>query len=191
MPAHYALSDACIVLVTILAGNALRRSGQDLLAVAMACFGLAAAIGVVRFAGGLQDALANLHSGASQLLGLVGMLAVASACVFRGGGRGDVWRLGAILCISGAAYLLAGTLIGPLFLMALVVAAIASIVRPAPSRQPWLVPIGAVIMLANAVLIRRAAWLDEAVSWHVYHVLIAIALAAFAKGMMATERTVR
>ena len=90
MPPHYALSDAFIVLVTIFAGNALRENGQNLLAFAMACFGIAAAVGVVRFAGGLQDELASLHSGASQYLGLVGTLAVASACVFRGGGRGDV-----------------------------------------------------------------------------------------------------
>ena len=52
MPAHYALSDAFIVLVTIFAGNALRQNGQNLLAFAMACFGIAAAVGVVRFAGG-------------------------------------------------------------------------------------------------------------------------------------------
>ena len=64
MPAHYALSDAFIVFVTIFAGNALRRNGQDLLSFAMACFGIAAAVGVARFAGGLQDELANLHSGA-------------------------------------------------------------------------------------------------------------------------------
>ena len=36
MPAHYALSDAFIVLITIFAGNALRENGQNLLALAMA-----------------------------------------------------------------------------------------------------------------------------------------------------------
>ena len=85
MPPHYALSDAFIVLVTIFAGNALRRNGQNLLAFSMACFGIAAAVGVVRFAGGLQDELASLHSGASQYLGLVGTLAVASAVCFAAG----------------------------------------------------------------------------------------------------------
>ena len=191
MPAHYALSDAFIVLVTIFAGNALRQNGQNLLAFAMACFGIAAAVGVVRFAGGLQDELASLHSGASQYLGLVGTLAVASACVFRGGGRGDALRLGIILSVAGAGYVFARPLLAPFFILALVIAFIAAIARPFSSQQKWLVPIGVVIMLANAIFIRRAAWLDEAVSWHLYHVLVALALAVLAKGMIVTERNMR
>ena len=76
MPAHYALSDAAIVLVTIFAGDALWRNGRHLPAFAMACFGVAAFIGVVRFGTGLQDALAALHAGASRLLGLAGAVAI-------------------------------------------------------------------------------------------------------------------
>jgi hypothetical protein len=184
MPPHYALSDAFIVLVTIFAGNALRRNGQNLLAFSMACF-------VVRFAGGLQDELASLHSGASKYLGLVGTLAVASACVFRGGGRGDALKLGIILFVAGAGYVFARSLLAPFFILALVIAFITAIARPFSSQQKWLVPIGVVIMLANAIFIRRAAWLDEAVSWHLYHVLVALALAVLAKGMIVTERNMR
>jgi hypothetical protein len=46
-------------------------------------------------------------------------------------------------------------------------------------------------MLANTLFIRRAAWLDAAVAWHVYHVVIALALAALAKGLMPVARSVR
>jgi hypothetical protein len=45
-------------------------------------------------------------------------------------------------------------------------------------------------MLANTLFIRRAAWMDEAVSWHAYHLIIALALAALAKGLMTTEQRV-
>jgi hypothetical protein len=45
-------------------------------------------------------------------------------------------------------------------------------------------------MLANTLFIRRAPWLDEAVAWHAYHLVIALALAALAKGLMFTEQRV-
>ena len=51
-------------------------------------------------------------------------------------------------------------------------------------------PVGCAVMLANTLFIRRAAWLDEAVAWHMYHVLIAVALAALAKGLMSAEQRV-
>jgi hypothetical protein len=45
-------------------------------------------------------------------------------------------------------------------------------------------------MLANTLFIRRAPWLDEAVAWHAYHLVIALALAALAKGLLFTEQRV-
>ncbi|WP_395636662.1 hypothetical protein [Sphingorhabdus sp.] len=188
MPAHYALSDAAIVLVTIFAGNALWRGGRHLPAFAMACFGVAAFIGVVRFGAGLQDQLAALHGGASQLLGLAGAVAILSGYLFRPADRHIISIIALILCAATAIFMFAQPLLGPVFLLALVIVFLASIVRPGPSGRTWLVPIGCALMLANTLFIRRAAWLDEAAAWHVYHVLIALALAALAKGLMSTER---
>jgi hypothetical protein len=45
-------------------------------------------------------------------------------------------------------------------------------------------------MLANTLFIRQAPWLDAAVAWHAYHLVIALALAALAKGVMSTEQRV-
>ena len=188
MPAHYAVSDAAIVLVTIFAGNALWRSGRHLSAFAMACFGVAAFIGVVRFGAGLQDQLAALHGGASQLLGLAGAVAILSGYLFRPADRHIISIIALILCAATAIFLFAQPLLGPVFLLALVIVFLASIVRPGPSGRTWLVPIGCAVMLANTLFIRRAAWLDEAAAWHVYHMVIALALAALAKGLMSTER---
>lgn len=191
MPTHYALSDAAIVLVAIFAGNILWRNGRDLVAFAMACFGVAASIGVVRFLGGLQDELAALHSGASQLLGLAGALAILFTSLFRSSNRGGIQKIALILCVATATLLFARPLIGPFFILALTIVVLASLARPDPSKLFWLVPLGCTLMLANTLLIRRAAWLDEAVAWHIYHVVIAFALATIAKGMMQAERSVR
>lgn len=188
MPAHYALSDAAIVLVTIFAGNTLWRNGRHLPAFAMACFGVAAFIGAVRFGAGLQDQLAALHAGASQLLGLAGAVAILSSYLFRPADRHIISIIALILCAASAIFLLAQPLLGPVFLLALVIMLFASVARPGPVARSWLIPAGCALMLADTLFIRRAAWLDEAVSWHIYHVVIALALAALAKGLMSTER---
>jgi hypothetical protein len=191
MPAHYALSDAAIVLVTIFAGNMLWRNDRILPAFAMACFGVAAFIGVVRFGGGLQVELAALHAGASQGLGLAGALAVVSHYLFPAEDRKETGIIAAILTAAFAIFWFAQPLLGPVFLLALAIAFVASILRPGASRPLWLVPIACAVMLANTLFIRRAAWLDEAVAWHAYHVVIALALAALAQGLMPVARTVR
>ncbi|WP_295497969.1 hypothetical protein [Sphingorhabdus sp. EL138] len=190
MPAHYALSDAAIVLVSLFAGQALWRNMKALPAFAMACFGVAACIGVVRFGGGLQDALAALHSGASQYLGLAGAFAILAHYLLPPKGRNGIAIIFIILSVALAIFWFAKPFLGPLFLLALAVAFAASIVRPGPSRPSWLVPVACAVMLANTLFIRRAAWLDEAVSWHAYHLIIALALAALAKGLMTTKQRV-
>ncbi len=190
MPAHYALSDAAIVLVTIFAGNALWRSGRHLPAFAMACFGVAAFIGVVRFGAGLQDQLAALHAGASQLLGLAGAVAILSSYLFHPADRHIISIIALILCAASAIFSFAQPLLGPVFLLALVIMLFASIARPGPLGRSWLVPIGCALMLADTLFIRRAAWLDEAIAWHVYHVVIALALATLAKGLLSAKRRV-
>ena len=188
MPAHYALSDAAIVLVTIFAGNTLWRNGRHLPAFAMACFGVAAFIGAVRFGAGLQDQLAALHAGASQLLGLAGAVAILSSYLFRPADRHIISIIALILCAATAIFLFAQPLLGPVFLLALVIMLFASVARPGPVARSWLIPAGCALMRADTLFIRRAAWLAGAVSWHIYHVVIALALAALAKGLMSTER---
>jgi hypothetical protein len=47
------------------------------------------------------------------------------------------------------------------------------------------------ILLANSLLIRRSPWLTEAAAWHIYHLLIALALILLARAMHATPLDVR
>ena len=188
MPSHYALSDAAIVLVTIWAGTMLWRSDRQLSAFAMACFGVAAAIGVLRFGGGLQAELAPLHAGASQLLGLAGALAIAVTCLARVRGRSDIGLFALILIAAAASYFLAQALLAPIFILTLAIATAATLWRSARSKTSWLMPFGFALLLANALLIRRAPWLGEVVAWHAYHLLIAVALLVLAKAMLITPR---
>jgi hypothetical protein len=188
MPAHYALSDAAIVLVACWAGFALWRSGQWLPVMVMACFGTAAAIGVIRLGGGLQDELAALHAGASLTLGLAGAVALAVACFPRRVTLDHRLVAAGILIASGAVFVAAKGLLAPLFIVALVIALGGALWRRVRLGASWLVPLGLVILMVNVVAIRRAPWLDEATAWHAYHVLIAVALAVVGLGLMADRR---
>jgi hypothetical protein len=190
MPAHYALSDAAIVLVAVWAGLALWRNGQRLPAMVMACFAVPAAIGVIRFGGGLQGEFAGFHSGASLMLGLAGAAVLAFVCLQRIVNR-DHWLLaGGILVCAAAVFLLAKPLLAPLFIVALVVALGAALWGSVRLGASWLVPAGVVILLVNVLLIRRAPWLGEAMAWHAYHVLIAVALALVGLGLLSDPHRV-
>ncbi len=185
MPAHYALSDAAIVLVACWFGMSLWRNGQRLPVMVMACFAVPASIGVIRLGGGLQDELAGVHSGSSLMLGLAGAVVLAVVCLQRIVNR-DHWLLaGGTLIGAAAVFHLAKSLIAPLFILALVVALGAALWGSVWRGASWLVPAGVVVLLVNVLLIRRAPWLGEAVAWHAYHVLIAVALAVAALGLLS------
>lgn len=188
MPAHYALSDTVIVLVAIYAAVALSRDRLLLPAFAMACFGIPAAVGVVRFAAGLQAELAPLHAGASQLLGLAGAASLAATCLQRASSGRDMLLAAASLIVAGVVFLFANTLIAPLFILALALALCATLLRAARAGSGWQTPAGFALLLANALVIRRALWLSEEIAWHAYHLLIALALAILAMGMRRGER---
>jgi cell division protein FtsW (lipid II flippase) len=104
--------------------------------------------------------------------------------------RNGIGIIALILSAATAIFFFAQPLLGPLFLLALAIACVVSIVRSGLSQPKWLVPIACAVMLANTLFIRRAPWLDEAVAWHAYHLVIALALAALAKGLIFTEQRV-
>ncbi len=184
MPAHYALSDAAIVLVALWAVPALWQRRQVLPAVAIACFGTAAAIGVVRFAAGLQAELAGLHASGSQTLGLAALVALAVDGLRHLGSRQLKAAALAILTLAAGIFFLAHALVAPISMLALAVALAAGLARAIRSGASWLGPAGLLLLLIDTVAIRRAPWLSEAAAWHAYHLLITLALLALAKGAL-------
>lgn len=187
MPSHFALSDALIVFVAGYAAVALSRERLLLPTFAMACFAIPAAVGVVRFGAGLQDELATLHAGTSQLLGLAGVFALAST-IFRPFGSGrDLLLAASSLGAAGLAFAFSSALIAPLFVLALILALSAALLRAKRTGSGWLTVTGLSLLLVNALVIRRAPWLTEATAWHVYHLLIALALAIMAVDIRRRE----
>lgn len=191
MPAHYALSDAAIVMAAVWAALPLWRKGQTLPAFAMACLGIAAAIGVLRFGAGLQNELAALHAGGSQMLGLASLLALATHILRRKNDRHDGAFAIAILAVAGGIFFLANALLAPLFLLALIVGLGAAVWQALRAGSSWLIPSGLMILLTNTLLIRRSPWLSEAAAWHIYHLLIALALIILASAMHASPLDAR
>lgn len=183
MPAHYAVSDAVIVVVAMSAAAALFRARLMLQAFAMACFGVAAFIGVARFGSGWQVELAMLHAGASQLLGLAGAAALAASGFPHIVGKRGL--LLAILCLiaAGAVFIFAKPLTAPLFILMLTLALCAALLQAVRTGSGGLRSAGLALLLVNALVIRRAPWLSEGVAWHAYHLLIALGLAIIAVGM--------
>lgn len=188
MPAHYALSDGVIVLVASYAAVALSRERLLLPAFAMVCFGIPAAVGVVRFGAGLQRELLPLHAGASQLLGLAGAVALVTAGLQRIGGGKDMLLATASLIVAGVVFALASNFIAPLFALALALALCVALLRVKRAGSGWPTSAGLAVLLVNALIIRCAPWLTEANEWHAYHLLIALALAMLAQGMRRGER---
>lgn len=187
MPAHFGLSDAAIVLVSVWAVGALLRQGRLLAASAMASFGLAAAIGCVRFASGLQAELALLHGGGSKVLGLAAVLGLVADSLARTNGRPDLALAAASLAIAAVVFFLAPALIAPLFILALLIALGAGLQQTMRAKAGWLVPTGLGLLLGNTLVIRRAPWLSDTAAWHSYHLLIALALALVAAGLLRDQ----
>lgn len=181
MPAHYALSDAAIVLVAAWAAPALWLNRKILPAVAMACFGFAASIGVVRFGADLQAELAAVHAAGSLVLGLAAALMLAAACFWHHSQRRQGYLAFAALAAAAGTYFVAPTFIGPLFVLALTGALLVRIVQVFRSGSSWFGPAGLTILLLDTLLIRRAPWLAEASAWHAYHLLIALGMLALTR----------
>lgn len=174
MPAHYAVSEALVVLAAAWAGWMLVRQGQRLAAGAVALFGVAALIGTVRFAGGLVEQLAPLHRLASQAGGLAGSLLLLLSLA---PGAGLVLRpwIGAVLVVAVMGLAMAVPAAGPLLIVAAV--AVGGAILAVPTGEPTRRIVSALafgLMLADVTLVRSATGLGPATRWHLYHTVIAL-----------------
>lgn len=180
--AHYALSELLIVLAGIWAAPRLYRAGRQAAGLAVALFSIAAAFGVVRFGladlfDGLPEALATPH----RLAGTVGGTIAMAALVYE-------MRAGRAAAQNG--FMLFATLsiglaisVPPLAVAFFLVYGLAFVVLVARhaddlGRPPLIAGAMAGLMLVNVLVFRQAAWLPAAVSWHVFHVLVAVWLVA-------------
>lgn len=183
MAAHYALSEAVLLVAACGSAIALLRSSQFIAAIACLMLALAAGIGTWRFASGAITQLATLHQTVSQL-GAVAGLGLFALCFF---------RLAAVADLNTpAAKLIALTVLPTLALLVIVVFSLSTFLSMLPiilaltglllvfllkEKRPWqrfanTAAYG--LFLANVLLIRKAPWLDAAVSWHAFHLVLAL-----------------
>ena len=188
--AHYALSELAIVMVALVAARDLIRRHIDLAAAGIAIFGLAAAIGVVRFASGEFAALAAIHkiisqAGGATAMGLIGLR------LAKLGGLGVITPrplVGALAVLATVVAALAiPALATPLFLFWLLAATLLAATLPARAAwQRWIRAAAVGSFVLNVLLVRQSPVLGPDISWHLFHVLVALWLFALWRVFVGT-----
>ncbi|MCH1486367.1 MAG: hypothetical protein L7V29_02395 [Alphaproteobacteria bacterium] len=181
---HFALSELLIVVVGLWAARRLYGAGRGAAALALILFSAAAGIGVIRFGldrdGALIAALADIHRFAGTLGGTAAMMALVYDLLQRRAPN-PVWqgRYMAACAIALALALAFPVLSVPFFIWWSVAfiglaAILADRLGPASGMTPFMAMSIAGLMLVNAVVFRQASWLSVSMSWHIFHVLVAV-----------------
>lgn len=176
---HYALSEAVLVVAALWAAVRLLRGGFALASVGVALFGVAAAVGVWRFGTNAIDSWASVHRTLSLTGGVTGLAFIVAEMLRVQFPAFQSQRALAGLIVGGLAFGLISFaqpgVATPLFLVFLNIGIALAFMLPAASRNDRLLATAwFAIFLLNVLLIRRSPVLDAAVSWHLYHLLIAL-----------------
>lgn len=176
---HYALSEAVLVVAALWAAMRLFRGGYMLASVGVLLFGLAAAMGVWRFGTNSIDEWASVHRMLSLTGGVLGLTLIVAEMLRHcfPGLRSQQALAGLAAGSIGLAVitLLQPSTATPLFLVFLNIGIALAYMLPATSLRDQLAGTAwFAIFLLNVLLIRRSPLLDAGVSWHLYHLLIAL-----------------
>ena len=176
---HYAISEAFIVLAALWCAARLGSSGQWWGALGSAIFGMAAAIGVYRFGAGQIAELASLHKNFSQIGGSIAMALMSTQLLLEAPrvhrAAAGKWILVAAVLASAVTAFAVPALTTPLFISWLAIAIIAAAMIPAKSiaRRVARAAIVAVFLI-NLLWIRQSPLLGPDLSWHLFHILVAL-----------------
>jgi hypothetical protein len=175
---HYALSEALIVLVGVWVVLKMTRSGMGFGALGVAIFSVAAGIGVIRFGLDQIEELAPVHQAVSQIGGATAMALVAMQLLMAPAKSWTGWRLSvaiALVVSTLVSGMIAREATVPLFTVWLLIAIVASAAWPASGMIQRLSRAGVVaIFLVNLLFVRQSPPLGADVSWHLFHILIAV-----------------
>lgn len=185
---HFALSELLIVVVGLWAARRLYGAGRGAAALALLLFSAAAAIGVIRFGfdrdGALISALADIHRLAGTLGGTAAMMALVYDLLHRPAqnqaqnqARNQTWRWPylAVCAVALALALTLPKLTVPFFaLWSVGFIALVTVSADRLGRAPFVAMGIAALMLVNVVVFRQASWLSPSMSWHVFHLLVAV-----------------
>ena len=181
MPTHYAASELLIVLVALWTARAFWRQNMVHGTLGTLLFGTAATLGAIKFGLGVRhESFIALHQLASQFGGLVGVMLfthqlmnssdILQKWVQRHRGFAALAALVAFVLPVARVPLF---LIWSLGLIVLCTTNTPKIALAAPVKAAT-----AAVMLLNVLFLRQATWLTPAVSWHAFHIVVAVWLLA-------------
>ena len=170
--AHYAISELMISLAALWAARLLWPHNLRWAAFGLLVFGAAAAIGVVRFPTGMIEEWAAFHRFAGTMGGVLAMQALTQQLI-----KTDtpVYRLHFVLALValGVALALPWTRV-PLFaIWSLAFIWRISAATPEIDVSKFMKACIGGLMLFNALVFRQSPFMAPAVSWHIFHVLLA------------------
>lgn len=169
MPLHFAITDALVALIGAWGTWRMLREREPVAGLGFALFALAGFIGTMRITSGQIDQLAMVHKIASQLGGIAGLVLLLSTIV-----RKQLWRHSTMVSVLAAlaAFAIAALVpaIGAGLFVAMLLVATALLFRV----RAYAGAAGFALMLINLALVRQSVLLGPDISWHAYHVIVAI-----------------
>ena len=171
--AHFAISELMISLAALWAARLLWSHQLCWAAFGVLVFGAAAAIGVIRFPAGLIEEWAAMHRWAGTMGGVLAMQALTQQLI-----KSDTsayrLHLGLAIIALGVAMALPWTRV-PLFLVwSLAFIWRVSAATPEIAVSKFMKGCIAGLMLFNVIVFRQSPFMAPAVSWHIFHVLLAL-----------------
>ncbi len=178
--AHYAISEFLIVAMGGWVAVRFFQQARFAAMLAVVLFSAAAMIGVIRYGldmdGNLIVDLAPLHRFLSLIGGTAAMMLLVYDLLTR---RADIMDgLGLYSAVSAAALLVAVIFNGIAVLLFLLWSVGFIYLATYPDQRSHIPPLQkmllASLMLIAVILFRQASWLSPAVSWHVFHICVAV-----------------
>jgi len=165
LPVHYAISEAVLALVTTLLVWRLAPR-ERIAAIALVPFGLAALIGTVRIAAGIEGPIIEVHQFVSRSGGAFGLAALVAVLA----GLNDWRALASGLAFAALAFAIPGAA-QPLFGVLILAGSALAARRGVPG--PMLAGLGFSLLLAAQLTSGALRPVYPAFAWHLFHLLVA------------------
>lgn len=173
MPAaHYAISELCVVLAALYAAYKLFPQSYRLAAFGAVLMGGVAALGSWRFASGQFEALEAVHLNAAMQGGLVSMMFISADILLKA--PAHKFKRGGLIVLMLASLFVSSYAVKFVPLLSLLWLLLGTLSVAIYAQRPRFKAVSAMsLMLVGLLLVRKSAYLEPAVSFHLYHLIIA------------------
>ena len=173
MPAtHYAITEICVVLAAVYAAYKLFPQSHRLAAFGAVVMGAVAALGSWRFASGQFEALEAVHLNAAMQGGLVSMMFIGADIILKA--PAHKYKRAALISLMLVSLLVSSYALKAVPLLSLIWLLLATMSVAIYAQSSRFKAVCAMsLMLVGLLLVRKSPYLDPAVSFHLYHLIIA------------------